>query len=112
MPGTDPRLLLLSPLDNVFVLRGVVEAGEKILLSGTETRVESRIGLGHKLARVVIPKGSKVMKYGAPIGSASQDIPMGAHVHTHNLISDYTPTHTLELARDEFAEASAERAAP
>ena len=102
MPRTDPRLLLLSPLDNVFVLRGVVEAGEVLLLRGTKIPVESRIGLGHKLARTAIPKGSKVMKYGAPIGSASQDIAMGAHVHTHNLQSDYTPTHSLETARAAF----------
>jgi hypothetical protein len=36
-----------------------------------------------------------VLKYGAPIGSATADIAPGAHVHVHNMMSDYTPTHHL-----------------
>jgi hypothetical protein len=27
------------------------------------------------------------MKYGSPIGVATMDIPVGAHVHTHNVSS-------------------------
>jgi hypothetical protein len=33
-----------------------------------------------------------VIKYGAPIGSATRDIAPGEYVHTHNLKSDYLPT--------------------
>jgi hypothetical protein len=38
-----------------------------------------------------------VVKYGAPIGSATRDIGPGEYVHTHNVKSDYLPT----LARGE-----------
>ncbi|MBQ8494325.1 MAG: altronate dehydratase [Clostridia bacterium] len=40
---------------------------------------------GHKIALQNISAGEKVIKYGYPIGTATQDIPVGAHVHSHNL---------------------------
>ena len=92
---TDPRLLLLSPGDTVFVLRGQIEAGETVLVEGQAVTVPQRLGLGHKIARVAVAAGGKVVKYGAPIGSATQDIATGDHVHLHNLKSDYTPTYAL-----------------
>lgn len=109
MAGTDPRLLLLSPGDNVFVLRGQIEAGETVMLEGLRVTVPERLGLGHKLARRAIAPGEKVVKYGAPIGSATHAIAAGAHVHLHNLKSDYTPTHSLAEARAAFAAAQGAR---
>lgn len=90
---TDPRLLLLHPGDNVLVLRDQVAAGELVAVEGAKVRVQVALGLGHKLARRPIAAGEKVVKYGAPIGSASAAIATGEHVHTHNLRSDYTATH-------------------
>lgn len=98
--ATDARLLLLSPLDNVFVLRGAIEAGEEVFVRGVRVSFIERIGLGHKLARSTILTGSKVLKYGAPIGSATRDIFIGEHVHISNLKSDYTATHSLEGAKN------------
>ena len=40
---------------------------------------------GHKYAVRDIAKGEKVIKYGYPIGVASNDIKKGEHVHSHNL---------------------------
>lgn len=40
---------------------------------------------GHKYALVPIKAGENVIKYGSPIGHATEDIGVGAHVHTHNL---------------------------
>ena len=40
---------------------------------------------GHKYAVRDIKRGENVIKYGSPIGHATEDIPRGAHVHTHNL---------------------------
>jgi hypothetical protein len=94
--ASDPRLLLLSPGDTVFVLRGQIEAGETILVEGRGVTVPQRLGLGHKIARLAVPAGGKVRKYGAPIGSATVDIAPGDHVHLHNLKSDYTATYALE----------------
>lgn len=93
---TDPRLLLLSPQDNVLVLRVAINSGEQILINGVDITTQSYIGMGHKLARAAISTGSKVLKYGAPIGSVTYDISIGDHVHVHNMKSDYTPTYVLE----------------
>jgi len=93
---TDSRLLLLSPTDNVLVLRDAIQAGEQICVGGKSVTVKRRIDLGHKLAGTDIAANTKVIKYGAPIGSTTVDIACGAHVHTHNMKSDYTPTYTLD----------------
>ncbi len=100
---TDPRLMLLAPGDSVYVLRDQIAAGETILVQGREVAIPGALGLGHKIARAALAPGDKVLKYGAPIGSATRSITPGDHVHTHNLKSDYTATHTLEAARADAA---------
>lgn len=92
---TDPRLLLLSPGDTVFVLRDQINPGEAVMVEGLAVAFAQALGLGHKIARLRVAAGEKVIKYGAPIGRASRDIAPGDHVHLHNLVSDYTPTYAL-----------------
>ncbi|MEM9147231.1 MAG: altronate dehydratase family protein [Pseudomonadota bacterium] len=53
-------------------------------MPGTAGATE-RIPRGHKLALAPIAAGAPVRKYGQLIGYASQAIPLGAHVHDHNL---------------------------
>ena len=43
---------------------------------------------GHKYAVRDIEKGEKVIKYGFPIGTATEEIKTGEHVHSHNLQTD------------------------
>ena len=59
-------------------------------------RLNTQVTLGHKVAARAIPQGDLIIKYGMPIGKASQDIPAGAHVHVHNIASRYTATHYRE----------------
>lgn len=99
----DARLLLLSPRDNVFVLRGALEAGESVALEEGTAIAPARLGLGHKIARRAIGKGEKIVKYGAPIGRATEDIAAGDHVHIHNVVSDYTPTYALAGTSEDVA---------
>ncbi len=40
---------------------------------------------GHKYAERDIAKGEKIIKYGFPIGYATEDIKKGDHVHSHNM---------------------------
>ena len=42
------------------------------------------VPFGHKVARRAIAQGQAVTKYGVSSGTATQDIPAGAHVHVHN----------------------------
>ena len=93
--ATDGRLLRLSPADNVLVVRQALQPGDAVEVEGVTVTVPVRLGLGHKLAAMPIAAGDKVIKYGAPIGRATEDISVGAHVHIHNVVSDYTPTYAL-----------------
>jgi altronate hydrolase len=64
--------------------------------------------MGHKVALRDIKKGEPVIKYGFPIGEATEDIPMGGHVHSHNLHTllsgahdyAYRPTHPAVERRE------------
>jgi hypothetical protein len=94
----DPRVILLSPQDNSVAVAASLPAGTRLLIDGVEVRIDTDIGIGHKLARRDIAPGEKVRKYGAIIGSATSAIPRGAHIHLHNLASDYIPTYTLPPA--------------
>jgi hypothetical protein len=96
-PGTmDPRLILLSHQDNVCVACTHLAAGEPVVIDGAAVSLADSIPLGHKLARRPIRAGDKLIKYGAPIGSATTDIAVGAHVHVHNLQSDYIPSFGMD----------------
>ena len=45
--------------------------------------VEVNVENGHKYALCDIKKGENIIKYGFPIGHATEDIAAGEHVHTH-----------------------------
>ena len=44
---------------------------------------------GHKIALNDIKKGENIIKYGYPIGHATEDIKKDDHVHTHNIKTNY-----------------------
>jgi altronate dehydratase small subunit len=86
------RLLKLSATDNVALATADLAAGAAVALEDATLVVAENIPLGHKVAITPIGCGEKIVKYGCPIGSATRDIAPGAHVHTHNVKSDYLPT--------------------
>jgi len=47
--------------------------------------VQQDIPYAHKFARVSIPEGADVKKYGEVIGIATAAIGPGEHVHVHNV---------------------------
>lgn len=89
----------LAPQDNVAVVVGRVAAGGRVQVEGLSVVVDRDVGMGHKVALHHIPPGAKILKHGVPIGSATREIAPGAHVHVHNMQSDYLPTFTLEDGR-------------
>src|SRR6476660_10038886 len=99
---TDLRLLLLDAEDNVLIATSRIRAGETVMVGGVAIVLSADLPIGHKLARRPIASGDKVLKYGAPIGSATRDIAVGSHVHVHNVKSDYTPTYHLEDVRAKY----------
>ncbi|MEW7314007.1 UxaA family hydrolase [Buttiauxella gaviniae] len=83
------KLLQLHPQDNCLVALADIHEGEKLSYEGGELLARSNVTLGHKLAMHELSAGDKVIKYGAIIGSATQYIAVGEHIHSHNLKSDY-----------------------
>lgn len=47
---------------------------------------------GHKIALEDIKSGENIIKYGYPIGYATEDINAGDHVHTHNIKTNLSGT--------------------
>ncbi len=99
----DSRLLRLHPADNVLTVIAALQAGDELRLGEVLIPAAASLAIGHKVAARSIASGEKIIKYGAPIGSATQAIAAGEHVHTHNVKSDYLPTYLREDQRRYFA---------
>lgn len=70
----------LNPGETINVR--VLEGGASL-----SVRVRDAIPLGHKVALKELLKDKEVIEYGERIGRAVQPIPVGAHVHVHNVKS-------------------------
>ena len=79
--------LVISARDNVATALQPLEAGQMITIGNESITVAEQTPRGHKIALRLIRKGEEVVKYGSTIGTATNDIPAGAHVHTHNVAS-------------------------
>lgn len=93
----DAGLLLLDAGDSVVVARQPLRSGEMVQLEGGgPVAISGDAGVGFKIARRSIASGEKILKYGAPIGTATRAIVPGEVVHLHNMKSDYLPTFTRD----------------
>jgi hypothetical protein len=93
---TDGRLLFLNPRDNVCTAISPIASGVSLHINGKQVVVKENIPLGFKVAACSIAINETIIKYGVPIGSATQDISLGELVHLHNMKSDYLPTYTID----------------
>jgi altronate hydrolase len=75
-------LIRLHPEDGVLIARSTVQPGAPVAPNVT---ARERIPAGHKVATRAHARDEAVRRYGQIIGFATQPIPPGAHVHTHNL---------------------------
>jgi hypothetical protein len=90
LAGSD--YVRLSDGDNVVVLIRHVEQDDVLPgIDGRPWTMTRHLEAGNKLAATEIAEGEQVLKYGFPIGTATQPIEAGAHVHSHNLQSNYIP---------------------
>ena len=79
--------LVINERDNVATALESLEPGAAVNAGGVTVIVAERIPRGHKVALRAIASGEAVVKYGSPIGTATEPIVAGAHVHTHNVAS-------------------------
>jgi altronate hydrolase/galactarate dehydratase len=83
MTELPPRVIRLHPSDNVAVALEDVAPGRPLPEFGIVAKTE--VKRGHKIALTDLAKGAPVTRYGQMIGVATEDIPAGTHIHTHNL---------------------------
>ncbi|MBR3332946.1 MAG: UxaA family hydrolase, partial [Clostridia bacterium] len=89
------EMVRITARDTVAVALKPLKAGEKVSFGTAEITLKEDLPMGHKAALREIRRGEAVIKYGYPIGEATEDIQAGAHVHTHNL-------HTLLSGAKEY----------
>jgi altronate dehydratase len=88
------QALVIDPKDNVANLVGSGARGAAVACrvegQGDPVYVElcDDIPANHKFAFADIKAGDSIVKYGLVIGTASVDIPRGAHAHVHNMESN------------------------
>jgi altronate dehydratase small subunit len=79
--------------DNVATLLQDIDTGAEVQVRGElapyEVRAADAIKIGHKIALQPMTAGTPIVKYGFPIGEATQSIAQGAWVHLHNCRSFY-----------------------
>ena len=79
------EIVRITERDTVAVALKPLQAGETVSFGTGDVTLCEDLPMGHKAALRDIRRGEPVVKYGFPIGEATEDIPAGAHVHTHNL---------------------------
>ena len=76
--------LRITPTDNVAVALETINCGDAAL----GVTAADRIPFGHKIALENIEKNQTVVKYGYPIGTATEAILPGQWVHSHNMTTN------------------------
>jgi altronate hydrolase len=74
----------INKLDNVIVALKSYSKGDIIEVDGKQITIVNDIPQGHKIALEDLTKGANIIKYGNPIGHATQTTITGDHVHIHN----------------------------
>ena len=76
--------------DSVATVIQSLKSGTEILVQGSgaikNLNLRDDIPLCHKVSIKVIEEGDEVLKNGQVIGHATRYIPLGLHVHIHNLV--------------------------
>jgi altronate hydrolase len=75
----------LAPIDNCIVALRPFAKGQTISVDETEISLRTAVQPGHKIAIAHVAVGQPIVKYGWPIGVATESIASGDHVHSHNL---------------------------
>lgn len=92
-------IIKISESDNVAVALRELHVGETLQLGETSIMTRELIPAGHKLCTSMIKRGKTVVKYGLPIGHATQDIPVGSWVHTHNIKTNLSGKTTYQYQK-------------
>ena len=79
------KLIRITERDNVAVALHAASKGETMKAGDAVVTAREDIPQGHKIALVPLAAGEAVVKYGFPIGHATEPVEAGSWVHTHNM---------------------------
>lgn len=108
-PSTNtmpPAIYRVAAEDDVAVALRDIAAQDRIAVGDQIVQVTASIPRGHKLAIRSVAAGQPVRKYGWPIGRATRDITVGAHVHSHNLETLLSGTDEYEYTASDSSDVS------
>ncbi|QGU89073.1 UxaA family hydrolase [Erwinia sorbitola] len=77
-------IIKIHSLDNVAVALRDLEEGEIVSVAEHALVLKQAVGRGHKFALEPLEVNAQVMKYGLPIGHATQPIAAGEIIHSNN----------------------------
>ena len=77
--------MIINKKDNVAVALKKIEKGFCVQWEGKNVELQEEIPQGHKFLIKDVKKGEDIIKYGNPIGHATEDPQAGAWIHIHNM---------------------------
>ncbi|WP_231187921.1 UxaA family hydrolase [Haladaptatus sp. DYF46] len=80
----DDAALVMDRRDSVATALEDLETGRTLSDGKRDVTLSDEVPFGHKFALEPIDRGDDIFKYGAVIGRATDDVPPGSWVHTHN----------------------------
>ncbi|WP_144788734.1 UxaA family hydrolase [Lysinibacillus fusiformis] len=82
---SNQSVIKIHPMDNVVIALSDLPQGFLLPLDETEITLQQQVQRGHKIAITTLSKGTHIMKYGFSIGHATEEVPAGSWVHSHNM---------------------------
>ncbi|MGH7618561.1 MAG: UxaA family hydrolase, partial [Gemmatimonadaceae bacterium] len=82
--ASGPAAIRIDERDNVAVAIRPIPAGDHVDVGGESVVARQEIPAGHKIALSALEPEQSVIKYGVPIGLATQKIERGDWIHSHN----------------------------
>ena len=79
------KILKIHPADNVWVALADLKAGDTVSLQGTSITLVNDIPAKHKFVDKEMRLEDEIIMYGILVGKATQPIPKGGVIGTHNI---------------------------
>ncbi|WP_375753693.1 UxaA family hydrolase [Vibrio sp. HN007] len=94
------KFIKINDLDNVVVGLESLKEGEQLHLGNTIITLKEDISRGGKIAIKDIAINDDIIKYGSPIGHATETISKGTWLHTHNIKTNLSGTDEYQYKPD------------
>ncbi len=85
------QLIVINANDNVATATRELLKGQELIMEIDGEQValtlKENIKFGHKVATIDLAQGQEVVKYGEVMGTTTQEVLKGEHIHVHNVVS-------------------------